>query len=82
MTAGGGRRPTEAQLRREAGMIAARKWRVEHRTVAVEGHMPFAGHRTVAQADTGERWCTECKQLRAEPCRYALCALAAVGWAP
>lgn len=32
-------------------MIAARKWRVEHRTVATEGHMPFEGHRTVAEVD-------------------------------
>jgi hypothetical protein len=39
------------------------------------GHMPFHGHRTAA--NSGERWCAECKQLRDLPCRYALCALQA-----
>lgn len=38
------------------------------------GHMPFHGHRTAAAV--AERWCAECKQLRAAPCRYSLCALA------
>jgi hypothetical protein len=42
--------------------------------LAASGHMPFHGHRTCAEPD--KRWCAECKQLRAEPCRYSLCALA------
>lgn len=43
-----------AQLRREEGMEAARRWRVEHRCVPAVGHMPFPDHRTMAEVDHDE----------------------------
>ena len=34
------------------------------------GHMPFAGHRTLAEAYAP---CTACDQVRSHPCGYGLC---------